>query len=294
MTAKRIDGKSLATEHLTQIKSEIPFTGSRPPGLCVIQVGDNPASSAYIRGKESASKTAGILFEHLRLPRFSDYAAIKAQILVQAQKHSVDGIILQLPLDLENPLSASQVQELLEGIPPAKDADGLHPHNLGRVLGAESLPNHWTSPIPATPLGMMRMLEKINFPLVCAKAVVIGKSRIVGMPIAMLLSHSGATVTLCHSKTKNLSEHTLTADLVVVAAGKKHLLTAAHLKPGVTVLDVGIHALGEGKKLTGDAHPDCESVAAFISPVPGGVGPMTVAGLIENTLRLYQGNIASR
>ncbi len=289
----RIDGKALAEELLQKFKSDWSFKKDRPPGLAVIQVGEDPASSAYIRGKENSAKSVGINFEHLKLSRSSNFSQIKDVIEKISNNPKVDGLILQLPLDLENPLTATQVQTLLELIPPTKDADGLHPFNLGRVAGGESSPQKWTSPIPATPLGMMRMLEKQGFSLKGTRSVVIGKSRIVGMPIAMLLSQAGSTVTICHRQTPDLKVHTKEANLIVVAAGQKHLLRPEHLRPGVGILDVGIHPTGEGRKLTGDMHPDCESIASFISPVPGGVGPMTVAGLIENTLRLYLANTAS-
>jgi methylenetetrahydrofolate dehydrogenase (NADP+)/methenyltetrahydrofolate cyclohydrolase len=289
----RIDGKALAAELLQKFKKDWPFHSQRPPGLTVIQVGDDPASSAYIRGKENAARSGGITFEHLRLARSSSFSQIKASIENVSAKSDVDGLILQLPLDLEHPLKASEVQTLLESIPPEKDADGLHPFNLGRVAGGESSPQNWSSPIPATPLGMMRMLEKQAFSLKGTRSVVIGKSRIVGMPMAMLLSQAASTVTICHRQTPDFSVHTKEANLIVVAAGQKHLLKPEHIRPGVGILDVGIHPTGEARKLTGDMHPDCEKIAAFVSPVPGGVGPMTVAGLIENTLRLYQANFAS-
>jgi methylenetetrahydrofolate dehydrogenase (NADP+)/methenyltetrahydrofolate cyclohydrolase len=200
-------------------------------------------------------------------------------------------MILQLPLDTERPLAPEVVSELLEKIPPEKDADGLHSYNQGKLFTGESTPDKWTHPIPATPLGVYRLLEYYKIDPSGMNVTVIGRSRLVGMPVAVIMAHKQGTVTVCNRQTKNLAEKTRAADLLIVAAGKRHLILPEHIKNDAILVDVGIHVL-EDKKITGDIHPDCFAKAKAYSPVPGGVGPMTVASLMENTFRLRLSKIA--
>lgn len=254
-----------------------------PPALCVVQVGANPSSDSYIRQKQKNAAEWGLRFEHLRLPAQSSIAQIEAT-LTTAQKQ-FDGVILQLPLDRDQPTSADEVSYLLAKIQPDRDADGLHPANLGRVVCGESTADQWRCPIPATALGVMRMLDHYGVKLKGENVTVIGKSRLVGMPLSILLMHRGATVSICHSKTNDLAQFTRESSLVIAAAGCPGLLTEKHFTGKQTVIDVGTTVVD--KKLRGDLSPTAYDKLAAYSPVPGGVGPMTVAALMENTYRLH-------
>jgi methylenetetrahydrofolate dehydrogenase (NADP+)/methenyltetrahydrofolate cyclohydrolase len=194
--------------------------------------------------------------------------------------------MLQLPLDTQSEISARDVQSLLEAISPHKDADGLHASNLGKLFVAESTHQHWHSPLPATALGIMRLLEHYKIDCKGRDVCVIGKSRLVGLPTATLLTHAGATVTVCHRGTRDLPAKIRQASLVIAAAGAKHLVKGDDVSAGSVLIDVGIHVDEDGK-LSGDIHPNAQAKASAFSPVPGGVGPMTVACLIENTVRLF-------
>ncbi|HVJ66049.1 MAG TPA: bifunctional 5,10-methylenetetrahydrofolate dehydrogenase/5,10-methenyltetrahydrofolate cyclohydrolase [Bdellovibrionota bacterium] len=253
------------------------------PSLCVMQVGANPASDSYIRQKQKNALEWGFRFEHKKLSSDISISEVAAQLAI-VQKN-FDGVILQLPLDRSEATSADAVADLLAGIKPEADADGLHPMNLGRVASAESTADRWTSPIPATAMGVVRMLDHYGVPLKGENVTIIGKSRLVGMPLAMLLMHRGATVSVCHSQTKDLAHYTKNSSLVVSAAGYPGLLTAKHFNGTQTVIDVGTTVVD--KKLRGDLSPEAYTSVAAYSPVPGGVGPMTVAALMENTLRLH-------
>lgn len=290
MTAKILSGREASAALLNTLTlrvNEMQALQERAPKLVVIQVGDNPSSGAYIRQKQKAALQCGYGYEHIRLPRNASFAEVHAQIDTIGRHPLVDGMILQLPLDTDN-IAPDQVDLLVHAIPPEKDADGLHPLNQGYLFsGASSAQENSISahPIPATALGVVRLLQHNKISLSGAEVVVVGRSRLVGAPVAALLMNLGATVTICHSKTRNLAAHTRRAEILVVAAGKKHLIRSEHVAPGAIVIDVGIHVDDDGK-LTGDVHPSVHTLAGAYSPVPGGVGPMTVAGLMENTLLL--------
>jgi len=281
-----MSGREAGPAQLKIIEQKLfPKTPARPPCLVVIQVGNDPASSSYIRQKKKTAEDFGLRFIHDHLSPEVSEKEISDCITRHAKDNDVDGMILQLPLGTTTPTPSTVVDRLLSRIPPAKDADGLHAENLGRLFSAESTAGHWTSPLPATALGVFRLLEHYEIPVVGKDIVVIGKSRLVGMPTSGLLLHAGATVTVCHSKTENLAAKTRVADIVVAAAGRMHLVTAEHLREGAVVVDVGIHQKAD-KKLSGDVDPAAFAKCSAYSPVPGGVGPMTVAMLIENTMRL--------
>jgi methylenetetrahydrofolate dehydrogenase (NADP+) / methenyltetrahydrofolate cyclohydrolase len=254
-----------------------------PPALCVVQVGADPASDSYIRQKHKTALDWGFRFEHKKLPREIPVNEIETQLGI-VQKN-FDGVILQLPLDRSETTTNREVAQLLSCIKPDSDADGLHPLNLGRISSAESTSDNWTSPIPATAMGVIRMLDHYEVNLRGENITIVGKSRLVGMPLAILLMHRGATVTVCHSQTKDLSEYTLRSSVVIAAAGFPGLLTQKHFNGKQVVIDVGTTVVD--KKLRGDLSPEAYGSVAGYSPVPGGVGPMTVAALMENTLRLH-------
>jgi len=289
-----LDGKIAAQKIIQKLKQEVdvfPIKGLRVPGLAVIQVGENPASSAYIRQKKKAAEECGFHFEHLKISNTSSKSDVAKVIKNCAAQENLDGILLQLPLDSEPQMSAEDTSELLDLIPPGKDADGLHSFNQGKLFTGESTPDSWAYPIPATPLGIYRLLEHYGLDPSGTDITVVGKSRLVGLPTSVIMTHKQATVTICNRLTKNLKEKTAHADIVIVAAGKKHLISSEFLKPGAIVIDVGIHVQENGK-LTGDVHPESHSKCKAYSPVPGGVGPMTVASLMENTFRLRVSKIA--
>lgn len=288
---KILSGREAAPAQLQKVKDELfPQPGARPPCLVVMQVGNNPASASYIRQKKKMAEDFGILFVHQHLSATASEAEITAALEKACAQPTVDGLILQLPLDRAQATPADMVERLLEKIPPMKDADGLHSANLGKLFSGESGARKWTCPLPATALGVIRLLDHYGIKAEGKDVVIIGKSRLVGTPTAGLFLNEGATVQICHRRTQNLVEKTKHADIVVVAAGVKHLLKAEHLKKGAIVIDVGIHQKEDGK-LTGDADPTCYSQTSAYSPVPGGVGPMTVAMLMENVLRLAKKNL---
>lgn len=273
-----INGKSVAAHEKERLKQAIEaFKVDHPtviPHLCVIMVGNNPASSTYVQSKVKMCESLGMLSTvyHFETQETTEEALITL-IETLNQDTSIHGILVQLPL----PSNYSE-QRVLKAIHPLKDVDGFHPMNSGLLLqGQQTL-------VPCTPSGIMKLLAYYQIELEGKHAVVIGRSQIVGKPIAQLLTQAHATVTLCHSKTKNLSQLTRLADLVIVAIGKPLFLTAEMIKPGATVIDVGINRTEQGT-LVGDV--DFESVqtrANFLTPVPGGVGPMTIIELMNNTL----------
>jgi methylenetetrahydrofolate dehydrogenase (NADP+)/methenyltetrahydrofolate cyclohydrolase len=283
-----LDGRKASQDLIESLQKKVADLKNihqRPPGLKVIQVGNDPASEAYIRQKQKAASLANFHFVHEHLSRDSSFEDILKVIQETSEDSDFDGMILQLPLDSSQKFSAEQVQTLVESIPPGKDADGLHSFNQGKLFTGESLPTHWTHPIPATPFGIFRLLDFYNISVSAKDLTVIGKSRLVGLPAAVIAAHLGATVTICNRLTQDLASKTKLAEILIVAAGKKHLVTAAHVRPGVTIIDVGIHRQEDGK-LTGDTASDAFAKSGAYSPVPGGVGPMTVACLMENTYRL--------
>jgi methylenetetrahydrofolate dehydrogenase (NADP+) / methenyltetrahydrofolate cyclohydrolase len=270
VTARTIDGKALAAKVREEVALEIAELGH--VGLATMLVGDDPASDVYIRGKHKAARAAGIDARDLRLPADTSEAEILELVAGLNADDEVDGILVQLPLP-----SHLTESTIIEAVDPAKDVDGIHPMNAGRLyLGRPAL-------VPCTPLGIMRMLEEYEIEVEGARAVVVGRSIIVGKPIAHLLLQANATVTICHSRTQDLERHTLDADILVAAVGRLHVIGAEMVKAGSTVIDVGMNRTAEG--LFGDVDPDAADRAAYMTPVPGGVGPMTIAMVLKNTAK---------
>ena len=276
MPAQLLDGKSLA-ERLRQTLAErakqFNARTGRPAGLAVILVGNNPASEVYVRHKVAACEKAAIASQLIRLEASCTTETLLSQIESLNNDSRVDGILVQLPLPEHIP-----EKRVIEAIAPHKDVDGFHPANAGALFTGQPCLK------PCTPFGVMVMLEQIQAPLRGAHAVVVGASNIVGKPLAMMLLQAGATVTICNSKTQNLEEKTRRADILIVAVGRPGLITAEMVKPGAVGIDVGINRLDSGK-LVGDVDFErVAQVAQAITPVPGGVGPMTIAMLLQNTL----------
>jgi methylenetetrahydrofolate dehydrogenase (NADP+) / methenyltetrahydrofolate cyclohydrolase len=269
MAAQIIDGKALAAKVREEVAAEVAEFGH--VGLATVLVGDDPASDVYIRGKQKAAQAAGIDARDLRLPADTPESELLDVLAGLNADDGVDGILVQLPL----PSHLSEANAI-EAIDPAKDVDGIHPMNAGRLyLGRPAL-------VPCTPLGIMRMLAEYEVEVAGARAVVVGRSNIVGKPVAHLLLQANATVTICHSRTVDLERHTLDADILVAAVGRLHVIGAEMVKAGATVIDVGMNRTGEG--LFGDVDPGAAERAAYLTPVPGGVGPMTIAMVLKNTV----------
>jgi methylenetetrahydrofolate dehydrogenase (NADP+)/methenyltetrahydrofolate cyclohydrolase len=265
-----MDGTALAAKVRAEVKEEVAALGDL--GLATVLVGDDPASQIYIRLKHKAADEVGIRAIDRRLPADTSEKEVLELVAELNEDDGVDGILVQTPLP-------EQIEEatVMRTIDPMKDVDGLHPFSAGQLFfGRQTL-------VPATPAGVMRLLEEYRIPVTSARAVVIGRSLIVGRPLAMLLLHENATVTICHSRTDDLLRHTVEADIVVAAVGVPSLVTADMVKPGATVIDVGITRTEHG--LVGDVHRDVADVAGHLTPVPGGVGPMTIAALLGNTVR---------
>ena len=276
--AINLDGKKLALEIREQLSQEVQSyseKNARLPGLAVVLVGADPASQVYVRNKTKACEKAGIVHRQLDLPESIDQAELIKIIHDLNGDETIDGILVQLPLP-----KGLDEQEVIKTISPEKDVDGFHPENIGHlVLGQKSF-------IPCTPYGIIRMIETLNIDTSGKEMVIVGRSNIVGKPMALLGLQRGidATVTVCHSKTKNLTEIIKRADIVVAAIGRAKFITADMVKPGSIVIDVGINRLDNGK-LCGDVDFDAvEPICSAITPVPGGVGPMTIAMLLSNTL----------
>jgi len=284
VTARILDGKSLAAELRAEIAAEgaaLHAETGRAPGLAVVLAGEDPASRSYVTAKEKACAAAGIRSREITLPASAGRADILSAVRALNEDDEVDGILVQLPLP-----DSSIEREVIEAMDPAKDVDGFHPVNIGRmVLGLPAF-------VPCTPAGVIEILRRAEIPLSGAAVTVIGRSQIVGRPLSVLLSQKGvdATVTLCHTRTKDLARHTRGADVVVVAAGRPGTLTADMIRPGAVVVDVGVNRVPDaskasGYRLAGDADFDgLRDVAGAITPVPGGVGPMTIAMLLRNTV----------
>ena len=275
MTAQRIDGNALSQKLRADVTLRTSALKARgiTPGLAVIVVGENPASQVYVRNKVKACQDSGLHSILEKHPSSLTEAALLERIDALNHDASIHGILVQLPLP-EN----IDAQKVIEAISPAKDVDGFHMASAGALM--TGMPGFW----PCTPYGCMKMLESIGYDLKGKHAVVIGRSNIVGKPMALMLLQKNATVTICHSATQNLKAITLQADVIVAAVGKRNILTADMVKPGAVVLDVGMNRNEEGK-LCGDVDfAGVEQVAGYITPVPGGVGPMTITMLLVNTL----------
>ena len=264
-----MDGKALAQRIRAEVKEEIAQLGSL--GLATILVGDDPANDIYIRRKHEAAQEVGITSTDIRLPEETSEDDLLDRIAALNADDAIDGILVQLPL----PEHVSEVR-VIRAVEPVKDVDGFHPLNAGQLyLGRPSL-------VPATPIGIMALLAEDDSPIEGARAVVVGRSDIVGKPVAHLLLQKHATVTICHSRTRDLPRETRDADVLVVAAGRPWLVTADMVKHGATVVDVGMNRTDAG--LVGDVDPAAMEVAGHMTPVPGGVGPMTIASLLRNTV----------
>ena len=275
MTAKIIDGNALSTEVRGQLATRAAALKDKgiTPCLAVILVGEDPASAVYVRNKVAACEKAGMRSLRDVYAPDVDPAVVFARIAELNADTSVHGILVQLPLPKHFDSEA-----VLEAISPEKDVDGFHAENVGALM--QGNPRF----IPCTPYGVMKMLESANVPLKGAEVVIVGRSNIVGKPMAMLLLAKSCTVTICHSQSKDLAFHTRRADILVAAVGRAKMITGDMIKPGATVIDVGINRTAEGK-LCGDVDFDsAKEVAGAITPVPGGVGPMTITMLLANTL----------
>ena len=275
MTAQLIDGNALSRQLRESVAQRVATlkTQGITPGLAVVLVGDNPASQVYVRNKVKACEDTGM---HSVLEKY-DASMTEAELLARIEAlnndPSIHGILVQLPLPAH-----MDAHKVIETISPAKDVDGFHVASAGALMVGQ--PGFW----PCTPYGCMKMLESIGYSLRGKHAVVIGRSNIVGKPMAMMLLQQNATVTICHSATPDLKAMTLQADVIVAAVGKRNVLTADMVKPGAVVLDVGMNRNDEGK-LCGDVDfAGVKEVASYITPVPGGVGPMTITMLMVNTL----------
>src|SRR5439155_12185749 len=270
MSATRMDGAALAARIRAELKDEVAELGDI--GLATILVGEDPASEIYIRRKHQAAEEVGIRALDRRLPEQTTKEELVEVVGELNEDDSIDGILVQTPLPAQ--IDEARVMRTLD---PIKDVDGLHPFNAGQLyLGRQTL-------VPATPLGVMHLLNEYRIPIAGTRAVVVGRSTLVGKPMAMLLLQANATVTIAHSRTDDLARHTLDAELLVAAVGVPGVITADMVKQGATVIDVGITRTEAG--LVGDVEADVAEVAAFLTPVPGGVGPMTIAALLGNAVR---------
>lgn len=272
MTAKIIDGRAIAAALRAEVASNVAAAGFTP-GLTVVLVGDDPASRVYVRTKDRAAREAGIEAQTIRLPADTSQTELLETIKLLNGDPAVDGILVQLPL----PASINS-QDVIATIDPAKDVDGFNPANVGYLT--DGRPNL----VPCTPLGVMKLLQMSGAELSGARALVLGRSAIVGRPMALLLLLADATVTIAHSRTRDLAAECRNADILVAAVGKPEMVQGDWVKPGATVIDVGINRLADGRLVGDVAFEACAAVAGAITPVPGGVGPMTVACLLENTL----------
>ena len=275
IAAQIIDGNALSIQTRADVARRTSLLTQRgmAPGLAVVLVGENPASQVYVRNKVRACGDAGLHSVLERYPATMTEAELLARIDALNHDATIHGILVQLPLPAH-----MDAHKVIEAISPVKDVDGFHVSSAGALMVGQ--PGFW----PCTPYGCMKMLESIGYSLRGKHAVVIGRSNIVGKPMAMMLLAQNATVTICHSATANLKTMTLQADVIVAAVGKRNMLTADMVKPGAVVLDVGMNRNDEGK-LCGDVdYSSVSQVAGYITPVPGGVGPMTISMLLVNTL----------
>ncbi len=277
-TARLIDGKAVAARIRAELAAEVAArpAGRRAPCLAVVQIGDDPASSIYVRNKKKACAEAGFASVSHELPADTSEAGLLELVATLNAREDVDGILVQLPL----PKHINETRVLL-AVDPTKDVDGFHPVNVGKLLlNQPALP-------ACTPAGVMELLRRYDVPLKGAHAVVIGRSGIVGKPLAALLLNADATVTVCHSRTRDLGAMTRQADVLIAAVGRAGIVTADMVRPGAVVIDVGINRTPEGKVVGDVDFGPVSAVAGAITPVPGGVGPMTIAMLLANTLAAY-------
>jgi methylenetetrahydrofolate dehydrogenase (NADP+) / methenyltetrahydrofolate cyclohydrolase len=280
VAATVIDGKALAAKVREEVAASVAGLGH--VGLATVLVGDDPASHIYINLKQKAAQEAGMEARDLKLLPHTSEQELLATIAELNADDSVDGLLVQLPLP-----DHIDENRVIEAISPDKDIDGIHPLNAGRLyLGRPTL-------VPGTPLGIMRMLDEYEIPLDGARAVVVGRSAIVGKPMAHLLLQRNATVTICHSHTQDLQRHTLDADVLVAAVGRTHLISADMVQAGATVIDVGMNRDESSRKVLGDVDPSAMDEAAYMTPVPGGVGPMTIAMVLQNTVTAAENRRAS-
>ena len=277
-----MDGRALAARVREELRAEIADYGD--VRLATVLVGDDPASQIYIRLKHKHAGEVGIKAIDKRLPQDTSEEDVLELVEELNDDDSVDGILVQTPLPPQ--IDEDRVMRTLD---PMKDVDGLHPYNAGQLFfGHQTL-------VGATPVGVMRLLAEYKIPIAGARAVVVGRSLIVGRPLSMLLLHANATVTICHSRTDDLARHTLDADILVAAVGRLHVIGADMVKAGATVIDVGMNRTDDG--LFGDVDSGAAEVAAYMTPVPGGVGPMTIAMVLKNTLtaaRSRRGFVSAR
>lgn len=297
MGARILNGNTIRDQIWAELKGEIASLAAAGirPGLAAVLVGDNPASKVYVKSKIAACEKLGLASFHLTPPATMTTAELLALIEDLNRRDEVDGILVQLPLPPQ--IDAKQI---LEAVDPAKDVDGFHPMNVGHlVAGRPTL-------VACTPAGVMEILRRSNIPIEGANAVVMGRSDIVGKPMALLLIHANATVTVCHSKTRNLPDVVRGADIIVAALGRAAMVTKDFVRPGATVIDVGINRItdaaqaekvfakvperlaefrAKGTALVGDVHPDVAEIAGAFTPVPGGVGPLTIGMLMSNTVK---------
>lgn len=275
MSARILDGKGIAENLLDDLAMRVRArlaAGKPAPGLAVVLVGDDPASAVYVRSKSKAAREAGVeVFDH-KLPATTSQRELLDLVQRLNEDVAVDGILVQMPLPRH--LDADAV---VAAIRPDKDADGLHPENLGRL--AQGKPRF----VACTPKGCMRLLAEAGVTVAGARAVVLGRSMLVGKPMALLLANADATVTLCHSKTRELQGHVAAADIVIAAIGRPEMVAGSWIKPGAAVIDVGINRLADGRLVGDVAYAEAAARAGAITPVPGGVGPMTIAMLLDNT-----------
>ena len=273
--ARLIDGKAIAQAVRADVARDVAAytaASSRVPGLATVLVGEDPASQVYVRNKVAACREAGMESFHEPMPDDSTQEQVEAMVERLNGDDRVDGILVQSPLP-----RGLDFKRVLERIDPAKDVDGFHPLNVGRLVAGQP------TLVACTPAGVMELLRRSETPLEGAEAVVVGRSDIVGKPVALLLLHESATVTVCHSRTRDLPAVTRRADILVAAVGRPRMITGDMVKPGATVIDVGINRTADGLVGDVDFEPAAE-VAGAITPVPGGVGPMTIAMLMRNTL----------
>jgi methylenetetrahydrofolate dehydrogenase (NADP+)/methenyltetrahydrofolate cyclohydrolase len=301
VSARLLDGHAVASAIREAVLPDVRrFTASagRPPGLGIVLVGENPSSEIYVRNKVKAGAETGLWVDVLRLPATASLDELLALVARLNASDEHDGILVQAPLP--EAMGKHAAQRVFDAIDPAKDVDGFHPVNVGRLVqGRPHL-------VPCTPSGVMVMLEHYGIPIARARAVVIGRSEIVGKPMAMLLLQRDATVTICHSKTPDLPAVAREADILVAAIGRAGFVTSSFVKPGATVIDVGINRVTDpstvrdlfetgstrladferrGAVVVGDVHPKVADIAGSLTPVPGGVGPLTIAVLLRNTLK---------